>query len=95
MKFTGWIIKKLGGITKADQEELRKNYEAWAVKHLTGKNGEITPDSYMYNPYDGDDIVIIRSQISIMNGKVKGVKIAPWCKEVSCIGLHALEERGN
>ena len=82
MRLKNWIINKLGGITREQQESKRLQHEKWAVKYLTGKNGEVTPDCYIYNPFDGDDIVVIRSKIEILNGLVKGVKIAPWCNDV-------------
>lgn len=87
MKIISWIIIKLGGITVEQQEETRILYERWAVKHLVGKNGEVTPNVSHYFPFDDDDIVIIRSRISVTNGKIKGLKIAPWCKDVCASGL--------
>lgn len=82
MDIKNWVIKKLGGITNDQQEAIRAGYEAWAVEHLTGKNGEVTPDCAHYFPFDGDDIVVIRSRISITNARITGLKVAPWCKEV-------------
>lgn len=84
MDLRKWIINKLGGITKEQKEETRITYEKWAVKHLTGKNKEVTPDCLLYLPFDGDDIVIISSRTTITGGRVKGIKIAPWCKDVIC-----------
>jgi len=78
MNIRNWIIKKLGGIT----EDERLNYEEWAVEHLTGKNGEVTPDCLMYIPFKGDEIVVTRSNISIRNGVLKSLNIAPWCRDV-------------
>ena len=87
MNMKAWIIKKLGGVTKEEQERLRKRYEVWAIEYLTGKNGEVTPDFAHYFPFDGDDICVIRSRISISNARITGLKIAPWCREVSTSGL--------
>ena len=87
MKVKNWIIKKLGGLTVEQHEEARSGYEKWAVENLTGKNGEVTPDCAHYFPFEDDDIVVIRSRISISNEKIKGLKIAPWCKYVATSGL--------
>lgn len=95
MKLNDWIIKMLGGITKADHEAERLKHELWAIKYLTGKNGEVTPDVCYYHPFDGDDIVIVRSRISVTNGVVKGVKIAPWCSQVVLSGLVTFGEEGE
>ncbi len=92
MKFKNWIIKRLGGISASEHERIRAQYEAFAVKHLTGKNGEVTPDYYFYKPFYGDDILVIRSRIEIMSGVVKQVVVAPWCKEVVMSGLSRVEE---
>ncbi|QCQ57877.1 hypothetical protein Barba22A_gp026 [Rheinheimera phage vB_RspM_Barba22A] len=81
-KIKNWLIKKLGGITLAEQESVRVEYEAWAVRNLTGKNGEVTPDCLLYLPYYNDDIVVIRSNINICNGEIKGLSVAPWCRNV-------------
>jgi hypothetical protein len=81
------LIKWLGGVTKQQQEDTRALYERWAVDNLTGKNGEVTPDYLIYSPFYGDDIVIIRSRITILGCVIKGLKVAPWCKEVSASGL--------
>ncbi len=77
-----WIINKLGGVTKEQHESKRIQYEKWAVENLTGKKGEVTPDCFIYVPFDGDDIVVIRSKIEICNGTIKALNIAPWCKDV-------------
>ena len=87
MNIKSWIINKLGGITKEQQEVTRVIYEKWAIKYLTGKNGEVTPDCAHYFPFDGDDIVVVRSRISVTNARITGLKIAPWCKEVVAQGL--------
>lgn len=84
-----WIIKKLGGTTADEQA----SYEKWAVENLTGKNGEVTPDCLLYIPFDGDDIVVIRSRITICNGIIKGLKVAPWCKDVVASGLNIVESK--
>ena len=78
MNVRNWIIKKLGGIT----EDERRNYEEWAVEHLTGKNGKVNPDVMMYIPYEGDEIVVTRSNISIRNGVMISLDVAPWCRDV-------------
>ena len=78
MNVRNWIIKKLGGVT----ENERRGYEEWVVEHLTGKNGEVTPDFLMYVPFEGDEIVVIRSNISIRNGVLKSLAIAPWCRDI-------------
>ena len=77
-----WVIKMLGGITKEDHETERLKHERWAIENLTGKNGEVTPDCMVYLPFDGDDIVITRSQIRVANARVARIKIAPWCRHV-------------
>ena len=82
MNLKNWIIKKLDGITKDENEECRQQYEKWAVKYLTGKNGEVTPDVEYYHPFENDDICVIRSRIHIGNAKITGLKVAPWCKKV-------------
>ena len=87
MNIKNWFIKKLGGITKCEQEDTRVNYEKWAVDHLVGKNGEVIPDCWIYNPFDGDDILVLRSKVKILDGRVTAVNIAPWCKYVSATGL--------
>ncbi len=87
MKFKAWVIKKLGGVTVDFHEDARANYENWAVEHLTGKNGEVTPDCAHYFPFEDDHIVVIRSRISISNAKIKGLKVAPWCRQVVATGL--------
>lgn len=81
------LIKWLGGITKKEHEAIRSMYEKWAVENLIGKHSEVTPDSFIYTPLYGDDIIIIRSRITILGGVIKGLKIAPWCKEVVSSGL--------
>ena len=86
-KFSEWLIRKLGGIPKEEHEELRLIYEKWAMKHLTGKNGEVTPDCAHYFPFDGDDICILRSRVTITNSHITGIKIAPWCQQVVMSGL--------
>ena len=88
-KIKDWFIIKLGGITKDQQEVIRVSYEKWAVDYLTGKNGEVTPNFAHYIPYPGDDIVIIRSRISITNARITAIKIAPWCNQVVTSGLIA------
>lgn len=87
MGIKAWVINRLGGVTKDQQETTRSMYEKWAVKHLTGKMGEIAPDCLLYLPFYGDDIIVLRSNIEVSNGVVKGVKIAPWCKNVSIKGV--------
>jgi len=84
VKLRNWLIKKLGGVTRDEQEEKRASHERWAIEHLTGKNGEVTPDCAHYFPFPEDDICIIRSRMSVTNQKIKGLKIAPWCKGVVC-----------
>ena len=81
-RIRGWLISKLGGVTIEQQEETRSNYESWAVENLTGKNGEIVTDCRFYFPYYEDSIVVIRSRIEICNGKIKDLKVAPWCRDV-------------
>ncbi len=83
MKIKNWIIKKLGGFT----EEERDSYEKWAVKYLTGINGEVTPNYSYYIPFENDDICVIKSRITVSNGIIKGIKVAPWCKEVVITSL--------
>lgn len=92
-----WLIKILGGVTKDEQEILRAHYEKWSMKHLKGKNGEVIPDCSFYALFDGDDILILRSRISVMNGLVKNVRIAPWCKDVIVSGniIQANEDQSN
>ena len=87
-KFINWVIKILGGITEQQQEELRFSYEKWAVKHLIGKAGRVTPDAAIYVPCDDDEVTIIRSKIYISNATVKSIIIAPWCKDVSIYGVY-------
>ena len=86
-----WVIRKLGGVTIRDHQDAieaqRKNHEEWAVKNLSGKNGEVTPDFSIYIPHYGDDIVIVRSKIEIASGSIKGLNVAPWCKSVIASGL--------
>ena len=82
-----FFIRLLGGITKEHHEKFRSGCESWAVENLTGKNGEVTPDCLLYIPYHNDDICVIRSRITICDGVIKDLKIAPWCREVICSGL--------
>lgn len=89
MIIKNWIINILGGVTKDSQEKTRLSYEEWAVQNLTGKNGEITPDHLDYAPLYDDDICIIRSRIIISNGKIKSLKVAPWCRDVIASSLHS------
>ena len=84
------LIKWLGGVTKKEHEDDRSKYEKWAVDNLTGKNGEVTPNCLIYSPFYGDDIVIIRSRINILACVIKGLKVAPWCKEVVLSGLQTV-----
>ena len=77
------IIRLLGGITKTDAELKREEFEKWATENLTGINDEVTPNVSYYSPFEGDDICVIRSNITIMNGLVKGINVAPWCKNVN------------
>ena len=85
-----WIIKFLGGVTSKEHEFNQSEHKLkleqcgiWAIKYLTGKNGETTPDCVLYNPYDEDDIIVITSNMTIMPGNIKRIRIAPWCKCVS------------
>ncbi|MFT5451716.1 MAG: hypothetical protein ACI9N9_001202 [Enterobacterales bacterium] len=80
--FRNWIIKKLGGITKARQEEIRLSYEKWAVANLTGINNKVTPDCSLYIPFGNDEVVIIRSRIAVRDGVLKSCVVAPWCRDV-------------
>lgn len=75
----------------SDHETVRINYESWAVENLTGKNGEVTPDVRFYLPNYNEDIVVIRSNIRICNGDIKGLIIAPWCRNVSSTGLRVVQ----
>jgi hypothetical protein len=92
MNIKRWIIGMLGGITSEHQEKVRESYEAWAVKYLTGKNGDTTPNCSFYLPIYGDNITIIRSGVTINGGSVKGLKVAPWCKNVVVSGVVFLED---
>ena len=85
-----FIINKLGGMTKKRQEEIRSQYESWAIEHLTGKKGEVTPNVTFYRPFDDDEIIVIRSRIKIMNGMIKSLKVAPWCREVKTENLRTI-----
>lgn len=87
MNIKKYIINTLGGIESHEVEKERKKYEVWAIKYLTGKNKEITPDCFVYIPFDMDDICIIRSDTRVCDGLVKGIKIAPWCKNVVVEGV--------
>jgi hypothetical protein len=93
-KLAGWVINKLGGITLSEQEERRLIYEKWAVKHLTGKNGRVTPDCYIYIPYGNEEVTIIRSKIDISRGAVKNIIVAPWCNNVVLSGLQINQPYG-
>ena len=68
-------------------EKKRSCYENWAVEHLTGINGEVTPDCSFYMPFHGDDIIIIKSKVTVCAGIIKGLKIAPWCNGVLTDGI--------
>ena len=81
--FKKWLIHKLGGYTASEVERMRDKHEEWAIEHLTGKNGEVVPDCSHYFPFEGDDILILRSDISISNAKLTGLKVAPWTKHVT------------
>ena len=87
MKIKSWIIKKLGGVTEESHERARSDYEKWAIENLTGKNGEVTPGCAHHFPREDEDITIIRSRIGISSGKIKRLKVAPWCRRVVTSGL--------
>ena len=82
-------IIRLGGVTKAQQEEVRAKYEQWAFEYLCGKENEVVPDGSHYFPFEDDKILVLRSRISISNAKIKSLKVAPWCRDVVCTGLRA------
>ena len=87
-KIKNWIIKICGGITAEDAESKRHEYEQWAVKKLTGKNLEVTPvDCSIYCPFYEDKVLVIKSGITIINGVVNSLEIAPWCVGVKIIGI--------
>lgn len=81
-------IKLLGGFSAEDMEHERKKHEEWAIEYLTGKNGETVPDCLFYIPFDGDDIIVLRSRIKISNARIAGLKVAPWCRNVESSGLY-------
>lgn len=81
------IINALGGSTADEVEENRAKYESWAMEYLQGKNGEVIPDCSFYFPFDDDDILVLRSRVNISNAKIKGLKVAPWCREIVTSGL--------
>lgn len=82
-----WAIKRLGGITQDEHEAECLKHERWAMEYLTGKSGEVVPDCSFYFPYEGDDILVMRSKINISNARITGLKVAPWCREVVTSGL--------
>jgi hypothetical protein len=86
----GQIIKAFGGVTPDEVECTRQLYEAWAIQYLTGKNGEVTPNVSHYKPFDNDNIIVIRSQITIHSGMITGLEIAPWCRQVYVTGIYKL-----
>lgn len=88
-----WIINKLGGVTKDEHESKRACYEKWAIENLACKNNEIIPDSFIYIPFDGDKICVLKSNTEISDGFVKSIIIAPWCQNVSIVGVRS--ERAN
>lgn len=81
------MITTLGGHTPDEVEAQRVKYESWAVEHLQGKGNEVIPDCSFYFPFDGDDILVLRSRVNISGAKIKGLKIAPWCREIVTSGL--------
>lgn len=81
------IIKACGGYTSEEVEEKRSLYEKWSMEYLQGKNGEVVPDCSFYFPFEDDDIMVLRSRINISNAKIKGLKVAPWCRDVVTSGL--------
>ena len=74
-----WLIKILGGKTEYEFIQLRQSCEKFAVEYLQGKKGEVLPDCSIYSPFDGDDILVLKSRTRILNGRIKGLVVAPWC----------------
>jgi hypothetical protein len=95
MMMRNWLIKLLGGFTKDDTDRLMQNCEDFAREYLTPLGGKIAPDASFYNPFDGDDLCIMRSQITIMGGRVAGMVFAPWCRMCSVQSAHVTGERPN
>lgn len=77
------IIHFLGGITKEELIQLRLNFSVFAQENLQSKSGHTSPDSLMYFPYDGDRLMILRSNMHVCGGRVKELIFAPWCNNVS------------
>lgn len=82
MKLFLWILHKIGLQTSKEVEARRANYAKWAIENLTSKDGRITPDCYLYNPFDGDELCIIKDRIEVIDGRMKSVIVAPWCHDV-------------
>jgi len=82
-----WIIRKLGGKTKAEDAAFRKKCADFSMRYLNGKRGEIIPDCSIYIPFDGDDLCILRGDITVASGRIKEIKVAPWCGNVVLSGL--------
>lgn len=91
-RFKDWIIEKLGGITYSEQLRLKRVYESWISKNLTGRDGKIVVKSTFYNPYYGDDILVISSNTRVLGGSVKGIQIAPWCTNVVAGDVRIIED---
>lgn len=92
-KYINLLLGFFGLITKSELnrqiEQQRLNHEEWALKHLTAKDGSVTPDCLLYIPYTGDRLTIIRSRIEVCNGSIESINVAPWCQDVvlRCIRL--------
>lgn len=86
-----WIINFFGGFSEREVNELMQKCEEFAVENLQPKNGAISPDATFYIPFDGDDICVIRSRITIMNGRVSGLRFAPWCRNVVAQGINFVQ----
>jgi len=84
-----WIIKFLGGHTETQMNEFKDKCASFAQESLCAKSGEISPGAYFYSPYDHDKIVVLRSNITIMNGLIDSLVFAPWCRNVKAQGLRS------
>jgi hypothetical protein len=94
MSIKKWIINKLGGITVEQQEAIRVQYKDWAVKNLTGKQGEITPDCRFYLPFGDENLLIIRDRVTVSGGSISTIQCAPWCKGVVIEGVRIRRKGG-
>lgn len=96
MNIKNYLIKLLGGITKEEYLEFRKECEQFAKDFLTGNQGVTLCESGTLDFIESNQcFIVIGSNIRINRSEIGGIAFAPWVHDVVVVNSSGFTDKSG